>query len=99
MQSSHFNYKYTTTTNCIIKPSNHSIYTQYRSYTSTSASIVEIGEDNYTEYNGNNIIKNTFSIDSNGNTKMYIKSGAILNGKTVTVDAEGWNTINLLDYM
>ena len=30
---------------------------------------------------------------------MYIKNGAILNGKTVTVDAEGWNTINLLDYI
>ena len=83
----------------MIKPTNHSIYTESKSYTDTASCIVKIEDNNYTEYNGNNIIKNTFSIDSNGNTKMYIKNGAILNGKTVNVDTEGWNTINLLDYM
>ena len=83
----------------MIKPTNHSIYTESKSYTDTASCIVKIEDNNYTEYNGNNIIKNTFSIDSNGNTKMYIKQGAILNGKEVTVDTEGWNTINLLDYL
>ena len=97
-----YNYKYTTTintTNCIIKKTNHSIYTQSESYTSTNASIVEIGDEYYTEYNNNNIVTNTAPISSDCNTKMYIKSGAILNGKTVNVDTEGWNTVNLLDYI
>ena len=98
-----YNYKYDIpyTGNCVIKLTNHSIYTSNnRSFVNHKASIIPL-EDGiyYTEYKGNNIIKNTFSIDSNGNTKMYIKSGAILNGKKVNVDTKGWNTINLLDYM
>ena len=98
-----YNYKYDIpyTGNCTIKLTNHSIYTSNnRSFVNHKASIIPL-EDGiyYTEYNGNNIIKNTFSIDSNGNTKMYIKSGAMINGKSVNVDTEGWNTINLLDYM
>ena len=104
-----YNYKYTpqhteatsTAVECngMIKLSNHSIYTESNSYTDTNASIIPIEDNNYTEYNGNNIIKNTFSIDSNGNTKMYIKQGAILNGKEVTCETEGWQDINLLEYM
>ena len=103
------NYKYTpqhtevtsTAVECngMIKLSNHSIYTESNSYTDTNASIIPIEDNNYTEYNGNNIVDNTFTIDQDGNTKMYIKSGAMINGKTVSVDTEGWNTINLLDYM
>ena len=99
--SLNYNYKYRLpiTANCTIKKTNHSIYTQSESYTSTAASIVEIGNEYYTEYNGNNIINNTYPISSTGTTKMYIKSGAILNDKSVTVDTEGWQDINLLNYM
>ena len=98
-----YNYKYDIpyTGNCTIKLTNHSIYTSNnRSFVNHKASIIPL-EDGiyYTEYNGNNIIKNTFSIDSNGNTKMYIKNGAILNGKKVPCKTEGWQYINLLKYM
>ena len=95
------NYKYNIpyNVNGIIKPTNHSIYTESNSYTQTSASIVPIEDNNYTEYDENNIILNTFPIDRNGNTKIYIKSGAKLNGKEVTVDTIGWNTINILEYL
>ena len=44
-------------------------------------------------------MKNTFNIDTNGTTKMYIKSGAILNGKEVPCETEGGQDINLLEYM
>ena len=96
------NYKYSVpyNTNAIIKPTNHSIYTTSKSYTDTQTSLVPIGDDYYTEYDKNsNIIKNTYPISSNGTTKMYIKSGAILNGKEISYESKGWQTINILEYM
>ena len=85
----------------IIKPSNHSIYTSNNnSYTNKDASFISINDDEYyTEYNDNNIVKNTATISTSGITKMYIKTGAKINGKEVPCESEGWQDINILDYM
>ena len=98
----YYNYKYINYDGQgIFKPTNHTIYTSSSSYTTSSSSLIKISNsDYYTEYDeDNNIIVNTYPIDKDGNTKMYIKSGAMINGNTVTVDTIGWNTINLLEYV
>ena len=93
----------TTTTEYVgvIKASNHSIYTsKNKSYTDTKAKFVPIDDDEYyTEYNGNNIVKNTYDIDTNGNTKIYYKKGARINNKLIDSDTEGIIDINILDYL
>ena len=53
----------------------------------------------YTEYNDNTIVNNTYPISSDGIAKFYIKQGAILNGKEVPCESEGWQDINILNYM
>ena len=96
-------YKETTTKEytSVIKPSNHSIYTsKNKSYTDTKAKFVPIDDDEYyTEYSGDNIVKNTYDIDSNGNTKIYYKKGARINNKLIDSDTEGIIDINILNYL
>ena len=98
-----YNYKYTIPHNriTISKKSNYYIYTEFNKSYGPESCIVEIADNEYyTEYNNKNeIIKSTYPISSDGTTKMYIKQGAILNGKTITVSKEGWQTINILDYI
>ena len=96
------NYKYTNYNGVgIFKETNHSIYTETQSFTSSKASLVTISDtDYYTEYDeNNNVIKNTYPISSDGTTKMYCKINGKIDGKTLNVDSEGWKDINLLDYM
>ena len=97
-----YNYDIITSTSIYIKPSNHSIYTSNnKSYTNKDASFIYIENDEYyTEYDSNNnIVNNTYPISSDGITRFYIKPGAILNGKEVPCESEGWVDINILDYM
>ena len=98
-----YNYKYTIPHNTITisKKSNYYIYTEFNKSYGPESCIVEIADNEYyTEYNNKNeIIKSTYPISSDGTTKMYIKSGAKLNGKTITVSKEGWQTINILEYI
>lgn len=92
--------KLKTSNNYIIKQSDHSIYTSdNKAYTDDKARIITLTSGvYYTEYNGNNIIKNNYPIN-NGIGKMYIKQGAMINGKPVTVSREGWNEITIINYI
>ena len=92
--------KLKTSNNYIIKQSDHSIYTSdNKAYTDDKAQIITLTSGvYYTEYNGNNIIKNNYPIN-NGIGKMYIKQGAMINGKPVTVSREGWNEITIINYI
>ena len=84
----------------IIKKSGHSIYTEKNSYTDEKASIIKLEADEYyTEYDGNYIVKNTFPIDNNCYSKIYLKSGAILNNTHLYINEDGWDYINIYDYL
>ena len=90
-------------TKCIFRPRYNEVYTSTNSYYSTNWSqgvnIIPIEDDYFTEYCDNEIVRCNYPVDENGNAKLYIKSGAKLNGKKIICESRGWQTINILDYM
>ena len=96
----------TKTYNAIFKQTNHAMYfgnvsaSKVISYTSKEAKNIQIDDSYkyYTEYDeNNNVIKNTFPINTDGTVRIYVIKGGVLNGKELT--GSGWTTINILDYM
>ena len=94
-------YKYSILLNIITIPkkSNYYIYTKSKSYGPEACMVEIVNDEYYTEYINNTIIKSTAPISLDGTTKMYIKPGAILNGKEIPCESEGWQDISILDYM
>lgn len=94
-------YKYIPPTilNLVVKCTGQSIYTTSTSYTENEPCLLYLSDD-YTMYDAdNNIIKSTCIVDEIGNTKMYLKQGAKLNGNAIDVTNEGWQEINILNYI